>query len=38
MKKSILVVLVLAAAALAGCVGPVDLKQIAPAATVAARA
>jgi hypothetical protein len=38
MKKSILVVLVLAAAALAGCVGPMDLKEIAPTANAAARA
>jgi hypothetical protein len=32
MKKSILLLLVLAAAALAGCVHPVDLDTIAPSA------
>ena len=31
MKKSVLLLLVLAAAALAGCVHPVDLDTIAPA-------
>jgi hypothetical protein len=36
MKKSIMLVLVLAAAALAGCVHPTDLNSIAPAAKTAA--
>ncbi len=35
MKKSVLLLLVLAAAALTGCVHPVDLDTIAPAATSA---